>query len=103
MKTQGFFIQTSEEEREEAKSYSIARWVTSGIYRIDLKKHENPFSYIYAGCYLNMLNRILRMRKHEQDRAEYAKKVMDEFKSQFPELSMNQFDITGNPDNKNND
>ena len=68
IRTQGFFANTSEEEREEAKSYSLERWLVSGIYKIDLKTHDNPFSYIYAGVYLNMLNRIMRMRKREADR-----------------------------------
>ena len=66
----------------------MERWLTSGIYKIDLESHDNPFSYIYAGCSLNMLNRIMRMRKREADKAAYAKMVLEEFRSQFPEMSM---------------
>ena len=88
IRTQSFFANTSEEEREEAKSYSLERWLTSGIYKIDLESHDNPFSYIYAGCSMNMLNRIMRMRKREADKAAYAKKALEEFRSQFPQMSM---------------
>lgn len=88
LKTQSFFLSASADEKDEAKSYSLERWLTSGIYKIDLVTHENPFSYIYAGVYLNMMNRIQRMRKAESDKEKYSKKVLDEFRSQFPEMSM---------------
>lgn len=88
LKTQSFFLSASVEEKEEARSYSLERWLTSGIYKINLEAHYNPFSYIYAGVYLNMLNRIMRLRKSEEDKAKYTEKVLEEFRSQFPEMSM---------------
>lgn len=83
LKTQSFFLSASVEEKEEARSYSLERWLTSGIYKINLETHYNPFSYIYAGVYLNMLNRIMRLRKSEADKAEYSDKLKEEYESQF--------------------
>lgn len=37
---------------------------------------------------MNMLNRIMRMRKREADKAAYAKRALEEFRSQFPQMSM---------------
>lgn len=84
LRTQSFFVQSTIEEREEAKSYSIARWIERGIQRIDLESHHNPFSYIYAGCYLNMMNRILRMRKKEAEKTLYIKKMVKQARAEFP-------------------
>lgn len=37
LKTQSFFLSASVEEKEEARSYSLERWLTSGIYKINLE------------------------------------------------------------------
>lgn len=44
-----FFKQTSADEEEEAKSWSIQRWLSVGLWKIDLKAHPNPYSYLYRG------------------------------------------------------
>lgn len=48
---------------EEAKSYSIYRWLKKGLWSIDLKKYSSPFSYIYSGSFLNMLHSVQRHYK----------------------------------------
>lgn len=65
MKTTTYFRQTTREEEEESRSYSLERWLKRGLWTIDLAKKDNPFSYIYAGTYLNMVNRITSMRRKQ--------------------------------------
>lgn len=65
VKTTSFFKQTTKEEEEEGRSYSLERWLKCGLWTIDLSKRDNPFSYIYAGTYLNIVNKIMTMRKKQ--------------------------------------
>lgn len=76
----------TEEQLIEARSWSLWRWLECGIRKIDLSKFQNPFSYIYTGAYLNMLNRCLRIKKQEERRQQYVTQVMQEVKAQFPGL-----------------
>lgn len=69
-----FFRQCSQEEIDEAVSWSLERWV-KGFGYIDLTKYENPFSYFYRGTYLNMLNRIQTLRHKEGLRQEYENEI----------------------------
>lgn len=81
-----FFKHTSEEEEEEAKSWSIQRWLSVGLWKIDLKTHPNPYSYLYRGSQLNMMNWILRERKRIQRLQEYQKEQYGEFEGEYPAL-----------------
>ena len=93
IKTSSYFRQTTHEEEEEAKSYSIERWISRGIYNIDLKKHINPFSYMYSGAFLNMLSRIQCMRRKQIKREQYERKMLNELKMAMPSLQNK--DLTG--------
>lgn len=61
-----FFRQTTIEEEEEAKSWSLTRWIERGLFKINLKAYPNPYSYLYRGSQLNMTNYIMRERKRAQ-------------------------------------
>lgn len=64
---------------EEARSYSMYRWIKNGVRTVDLSKHQSPFSYLYSGTYINILH-SLQAQKRDRDRyCEYAKRRAEEF------------------------
>ena len=68
IKTNSYFRTTTKDEEDEGRSYSLERWLKRGLWLIDLSKRDNPFSYIYAGTYLNIINKISNMRKKQIQR-----------------------------------
>ena len=91
-----FFRQTTVEEEEEAKSWSLQRWIQIGLFKIDLKQHPNPYSYLYRGSQLNMMNWILRERKRQAKNRIYQREYMRELEGEF--AGMQNTDPTWNND-----
>lgn len=86
IKTSSYFTQTTREEEEEGRSYSLERWLKRGLWLIDLSKRDNPFSYLFAGTYLNIVNKIMTMRKKQIQRERLQKMLMDQLLEQMPSL-----------------
>lgn len=86
IKTSSFFTQTTREEEEEGRSYSIERWLKRGLWLIDLSKRDNPFSYLFAGTYLNIVNKITNMRKKQVQKDQLQKMLMKQLLEQMPSL-----------------
>lgn len=86
IKTSSYFTQTTREEEEEGRSYSLERWLKRGLWLIDLSKRDNPFSYLFAGTYLNIVNKIMNMRKKQIQREKLQKTLMDQLLEQMPSL-----------------
>lgn len=86
VKTSSYFRQTTREEEEEGRSYSLERWMKCGLWTIDLQKRDNPFSYLFAGTYLNIVNKITNMRKKQIQREHLQKMLMDQLLEQMPSL-----------------
>ena len=86
IKTSSYFTQTIREEEEEGRSYSLERWLKRGLWLIDLSKRDNPFSYLFAGTYLNIVNKIMTMRKKQIQRERLQKMLMDQLLEQMPSL-----------------
>lgn len=82
----GYFRHCTQEEIEEATSWSIERWLTRGVRQVDLARYDNPFSYFFRGSKMNMMNRIQQMRKKQRRRERYEQAVRDEMLLQFPSL-----------------
>lgn len=81
-----FFRTTTEDEEEDAKSWSIQRWLQHGIWKIDLECHPNPYSYLYRGSELNMMNYIIRERKRREKLEKYQSEVYGEFEDEYSGL-----------------
>ena len=71
---------------EECRGYSLERWLKSGIYRIDLEKYKNPFFYFTRGSYLNMLHRLIDIRKDQECYKAYCKSMKKQLEQICPSL-----------------
>ena len=45
------------------------------MFKIDLSKHPNPYSYLFRGSQMNMMNWILRERKKAKRLQEYQNEL----------------------------
>lgn len=88
VRTSSYFRQTTREEEEEGRSYSLERWLKCGLWTIDLQKRDNPFSYLFAGTYLNIVNRIMNMRKKQIQKEKLQKMLMEQLAQQMPSLQV---------------
>ena len=86
IKTNSYFRTTTKDEEDEGRSYSLERWLKRGLWLIDLSKRDNPFSYIYAGTYLNIINKISNMRKKQIQRDQLQKALAKQLLEQMPSL-----------------
>lgn len=68
------------DDLEEAVSWSQYVWIKRGFKTIDLERWQNPFNYIYTGCYFNILLRLKRIAKKRQQHQEYVQKMLDDLK-----------------------
>lgn len=93
-KTEAFRI-LPEQELEEMVSWSLERWV-KGFQHIDLSKYANPFSYFYKGTYLNMLNRLMQLRKTQELQDKYEKEIKDIMEMEMPILQTRAFKRSDN-------
>ena len=83
-----FFKQTTIEEEEEAKSWSLTRWIQRGLFKINLKAYPNPYSYLYRGSQLNMTNYIMRERKRAKKLLTYQMEIYNDFVDSHPSLQL---------------
>lgn len=65
------------DDLEEAVSWSQYVWIKRGFKTIDLERWQNPFNYIYTGCYFNILLRLKRIAKKRRQHQEYVQKALD--------------------------
>lgn len=70
---------------EEARSYSMYRWIKNGIRTVDLRK-RSPFSYLYSGTYINILHSLLAQKRDRDRRQEYARRLTEQLQQELPSL-----------------
>lgn len=62
-------------------------WIKRGFKTINLERWQNPFNYIYTGCYFNILLRLKRIAKKRQQHQAYVEKMLKDLKAETMSIS----------------